>query len=46
MKLLQQADPPMNESTKTNYLMNGLLPSLSIETRKHYSTTTEELLRE
>lgn len=44
MHLIQQADPQMNESTKVHYLMNGLLPSLLIETRRNYPTTTQEFL--
>ncbi|CAF1587111.1 unnamed protein product [Didymodactylos carnosus] len=36
----------MNESTKVQYLMNGLRPSLSIETRRNYPTTTQEFLQQ
>ena len=46
MQLIQQADPQMNESTQIHYLMNGLLPSLSIETRRNYPTTTQEFLKQ
>ena len=44
LKLIQQADPDMSESTKIHYLMNGLRPSLSIETRRNYPKTTQEFL--
>ena len=44
IKLIQQADPDMNESTKVHYLMNGLRDSLSVETRRNYPTTTQEFL--
>ncbi|CAF1367668.1 unnamed protein product [Didymodactylos carnosus] len=46
MKVIKQADPDMNESTKVQYLMNGLRPSLSIETRRNYPTTTQEFLQQ
>ncbi|CAF3606064.1 unnamed protein product [Rotaria socialis] len=41
MKLMQQADPQMNESTKIHYLMNGLRQSLCTETRRNYPTSTQ-----
>jgi len=44
IKLIQQADPQMSESTKIHYLMNGLRSSLSIETRRNYPKTTQEFL--
>jgi hypothetical protein len=44
LKLIQLADPDMSESTKVHYLMNGLRPSLSIETRRNYPKTTQEFL--
>jgi hypothetical protein len=44
IKLIQQANPQMHESTKVHYLMNGLRDSLSIETRRNYPTTTQEFL--
>jgi hypothetical protein len=44
IKLIQQADPQMSESTKVHYLMNGLRDSLSIETRRNYPKTTQEFL--
>jgi len=43
-KLMKQADPDMNESTKIHYLVNGLHPSLSTETRRHYPRNSEEFL--
>jgi hypothetical protein len=46
MKLMKQADPQMNESTKVHYLMNGLRPSLSTETRRNYPTTTQAFLEQ
>ena len=46
VKLIQQADSQMSESTKIQYLMNGLMPSLSIETRRSYPKTTEEFLKQ
>lgn len=46
VKLMQQADPHMSESTKTQYLMNGLRPSLSIETRRNYPNSTQEFLEQ
>ncbi|CAF4728014.1 unnamed protein product, partial [Rotaria sp. Silwood2] len=36
----------MSESTKIHYLMNGLRPSLTTETRRHYPTTTQDLLKQ
>ncbi|CAF0921771.1 unnamed protein product [Rotaria sordida] len=44
LKLIQQADPDMNESTKVHYLMHGLRPSLSVETRRNYPKSTQEFL--
>ncbi|CAF4151669.1 unnamed protein product, partial [Rotaria sordida] len=44
LKLIQQADPDMSESTKVHYLMNGLRSSLSVETRRNYPKTTQEFL--
>ena len=44
VKLMEEADPDMNESTKIHYLINGLLPSLSIETRRNYPTNCEQFL--
>lgn len=44
VKLMKQADPDMNESTKIHYLINGLLPSLSIETRRNYPMNCEQFL--
>ena len=44
IKLIKQADPLMNESTKVQYLMNGLLASLSTETRRNYPKTAAEFL--
>ena len=44
MKLMKQADPQMSESTKVRYLMNGLRPSLSTETRRNYPKNPEEFL--
>ncbi|CAF4459798.1 unnamed protein product [Rotaria socialis] len=41
IKLMQQADPQMNESTKIHYLMNGLRQSLCTETRRNYPTSTQ-----
>ena len=46
IKLMQQADPQMNKSTKVHYLINGLLPSLSTENRRNYPTTTQEFLKQ
>ncbi|CAF3452727.1 unnamed protein product [Rotaria socialis] len=43
IKLMQQADPQMNESTKIHYLMNGLRQSLCTETRRNYPTSTQAL---
>jgi hypothetical protein len=43
-KLMKQADPDMNESTKIHYLVNGLRPSLSTETRRNYPKNSEEFL--
>lgn len=44
INLMKQADPEMNESTKVHYLINGLLPSLLIETRRNYPANSEEFL--
>jgi len=44
IKLMKQADPDMNETTKIHYLINGLRPSLSIETRRKYPKNSEEFL--
>ena len=44
IKLIQQANSEMHESTKLHYLMNGLRDSLSIETRRNYPKTTQEFL--
>jgi hypothetical protein len=44
IKLINQADPEMSESTKVHYLMNGLRDSLSVETRRNYPKTTREFL--
>ncbi|CAF2669008.1 unnamed protein product [Rotaria sp. Silwood2] len=44
IKLMKQTDPQMNKSTKVQYLMNGLRPSLSTETRRNYPTTTQNFL--
>ncbi|CAF1542023.1 unnamed protein product [Adineta ricciae] len=44
IKLMKQADPQMNDTTKVRYLMNGLRPSLSTETRRNYPTTPETFL--
>jgi hypothetical protein len=44
IKLIQQADPQMSESTKVHYLMNGLRDSLSVETRRNYAKKTQEFL--
>lgn len=46
IKLMKQADPQMSESTKVQYLINGLLPSLSTETRRNYPKTTTEFLEQ
>ena len=46
IKLIKQADPIMNESTKVQYLMNGLRPSLSTETRRVYPKTTADFLEQ
>ncbi|CAF4651891.1 unnamed protein product [Rotaria socialis] len=46
MKLMQQADPQMNESTKIHYLMNGLRQSLCTETRRNYPTSTQGFLQQ
>ncbi|CAF4838911.1 unnamed protein product, partial [Rotaria sp. Silwood2] len=45
IKLMKQTDPQMNESTKVQYLMNGLRPSLSTETKRNYPTTTQIFFR-
>ena len=44
IKLMKQADPEMNETTKVQYLMNGLRPSLSTETRRNYPKTVHDFL--
>ena len=44
IKLIKQADPLMSESTKVQYLMNGILASLSTETRRNYPKTAAEFL--
>jgi hypothetical protein len=46
IKLMKQTDPQMNESTKIQYLMNGLRPSLSTETRRNYPKSTQEFLEQ
>ncbi|CAM4981482.1 unnamed protein product, partial [Rotaria socialis] len=46
IKLMQQADPQMNESTKIHYLMNGLRQSLCTETRRNYPTSTQGFLQQ
>ena len=46
IKLMKQADPQMSESTKVQYLINGLLPSLSTETRRNYPKTTAQFLEQ
>ena len=45
-KLMKQADPEMSETTKVQYLMNGLCPSLSTETRRKYPKTTQDFLEQ
>lgn len=46
IKLMKQADPVMNESTKVQYLMNGLRSSLSTETRRNYPKTSDDFLEQ
>jgi hypothetical protein len=46
IKLIQQADPQMNDSTKIQHLMNGLRPSLSTETRRNYPKSTQDFLEQ
>ena len=46
IKLMKQADPQMSESTKVQYLINGLRSSLSTETRRNYPKTTVEFLEQ
>ena len=46
IKLMKQADPEMNETTRVQYLMNGLRPSLSTETRRNYPRTTQDFLKQ
>lgn len=43
IKLIQHANSQMSESTRVQYLVNSLLSSLSIETRRSYSKRAEEL---
>lgn len=46
IKLMKQADPEMNETTKVQYLMSGIRPSLSTETRRNYPKTSEDFLKQ